>query len=203
MGLTFYYEGILRNTDQIDELKKEVQDICINMNWPYQLWPLELLKKAEPKNQSHPNIHDLRGISITPENCETLFLTFLADGRLISPVYFTYSKGKKPEESDYYLFVKTQFAGADTHLALMKLMIHLQQKYFAKLEVQDEGRYWETRDENILRQSFHTYEVLFEKVANALSQIESDPDESPDSIADKIEQRLKESFDESSSESIE
>jgi len=199
MGLTFYYEGKLLNTNQIDELKKEVLDICISLDWPYQLWPLEALKKLEPNNQTHPNIHDLRGISVTPENCDTLFLTFLPDGRLFSPVYFTYSKGKKPEESDYYLFVKTQFAGADTHLALMKLLIHLEQKYFAKLEVQDDGRYWETRDEKALRQSFHVYEELFEKVTAALSGIESDPDETPESIAGKIERRLKERFDEQSS----
>lgn len=192
MGLTFYYKGKLRDINRIDELKKEVQDICISMNWPYQLWPLKSLKKTKTENQSHPTIYDLRGISLTPENCETLSLTFLPDGRLISPVYFTHSEGKKPRGLDFYLFVKTQFAGADTHLALMKLMIHLQQKYFEKLEVQDEGRYWETRDEKVLRLSFHQYEELFKKVADALSGIESDPDETPEVIADKIEQRLKE-----------
>jgi len=194
MGLTFYYKGKLRNPQQVDQLIHEVRDISISMKWEYQVWPLQAFTEKQIIPEKHPNIYDLRGISVTPENCETLSLTFLPDGRLISPVYFVLEKDKKPSGNDFLLFTKTQFAGVDTHLALMKLLIYLQQKYFETLHVEDEGRYWETRDEKILRETFQRYEVLIDTVADALEGIQSGPDETPESIADKIERVLKEKF---------
>jgi hypothetical protein len=190
MGLAFYYEGKLRDPHQTDDLKKEVKDICISMNWPYQLWPLEPSNKSDIKNLHHPNIYDLRGISFTPENCETVWLTFLPDGRLISPVYFIFSNAKKPEGLDFYLFTKTQYAGVTTHLAIMKLLIYLDKNYFEELKVTDEGKYWETRDESILQKQFKIYNDLMDIVSDALSNIKISPGESAESIADKIENRL-------------
>jgi hypothetical protein len=196
MGLTFYYKGKLRNPQQADEIIQEVRDISISMTWEYQVWPLKSFSEKEIiLNENHPNIYDIKGISVTPKNCESLFLTFLPDGTLISPVYFVLEKDKKPRGSDFLLHTKTQFAGVETHLALMKLLIYLQQKYFAKLHVEDEGRYWETRDEKILRATFHRYEELFETVVNALSGIKPSPDDTPDTIADKIERVLKQMID--------
>jgi len=191
MGLTFYYEGKLRDPQRIDELKKEVQEICISMKWPYQLWPMKHLKKSDESKEGHHDLYDLKGISLTPENCEPLFLTFLPDGRLISPVFFMFSKGKKPEQSDFHLFTKTQYAGVQTHLALMKLLIHLKEKYFEELNVIDEGKYWETKDENILQNQFGLYGEALDKLAEVLLTIDSTPGESGKSIADKIEKGLK------------
>jgi hypothetical protein len=45
-----------------------------------------------------------------------------------------------------WCFVKTQFGPVEGHVALVELLAALKREFFADLEVQDEGGYWETRD---------------------------------------------------------
>lgn len=62
-------------------------------------------------------------------------------------------------------FVKTQFSGKETHVKVIGLFKKIEKK-FSSLEIIDEGEYWETGDENILR-------ARIEEVEGMMAQIKS------------------------------
>ena len=191
MGLSFHYNAIIRDSKHVQELTTEVKDICLSLGWEFQIWPLENLAGDNPDYRiNNYELNDLKGISFTPENCETVFLTFLPDNNLVSPVDFILGKELHPYTNDRTLSTKTQFAGIDCHLAIMKLMLYLKEKYFSKLDITDEGQYWETKNEDILKKQFQLYEGYLNAVSDAFSELKSIPGESPASLADRIEQIL-------------
>ena len=187
MGLSIHYSATIQNTDRIDELITEVTDICQSLNWSYQI-----IKE--------PNADQLNGICFSPEDCEPIFLTFLPGGRMCSPVNLMnrdiYEKNGLDAEMIYTTSTKTQFAGADAHVAVIKLLRYLKEKYFAVFELNDEGMYWETMDEKVLLSQFARYEFLLKAVGDALSEMKTIPGETPLSLADRIEKMLKDKFGE-------
>ena len=99
----------------------------------------------------------------SPIGCEPVFLTFTPDGCLSSPVLRQFEI-----EPITTISVKTQFAGPDIHLTLMELLKHLQARYFAAFELSDEGGFWESGDEKVLRKQFQRYSLLLDAVQNAM-----------------------------------
>jgi hypothetical protein len=187
MGLSIHYSGTIKDIALIDELIAEVTDICQSFNWSYHII-------------SEPNTYHLNGICFSPQDCEPIFLTFLPDGRMCSFVNLMnkdlYTKNGLDEELVYTTSTKTQFAGIDMHIAVTKLLRYLKEKYFSVFELSDEGMYWETKDEIVLKKQFAKYDFLLDAVANALSEMKTVPGETPSSLADRIEKMLKEKFDE-------
>src|SRR6266508_4286767 len=147
MGLSIHYSGKIKNTDLIPNLVEEVKDICISLQWKYHLFDDELVK----------------GICFSPPECEPLFFTFSKTGVLCSPVLLQYKIHPATTIS-----VKTQFAGIEAHKAVIKLLKHLKAKYFTEFELNDEGGYWESDDEQILQQQFRNYELILDTVSEAL-----------------------------------
>ena len=172
MGLTFHYKGTIRSLHLIDEMTEEVKDICKSLNWDYRIWEKkETKRRYKSKSQaviSQPTPEDVKGISISPPECETLFLTFLPNGDLCSPIKLIYYDPATNDIMIEMIHTKTQFAGPDTHIALMELLRYLNEKYFAKLEVDDEGMYWGKWDKKILYSQFSKYNVLLDIVVGAL-----------------------------------
>ena len=68
-------------------------------------------------------------------------------------------------------FCKTQYATrfVDCHLLVIKLLDMLQETDF-KLDVSDEGDYWETRDLEVLAKNINDYTVLLGDVFDSLKQ---------------------------------
>ena len=185
MGLSIHYSGTIKDMALIDELIAEVTDICQGLNWSYQII-------------QEPNADKINGICFSPEECEPIFLTFLPDGRMCSPVNLMcrdiYEKNGLDAEQIYTTSTKTQFAGADAHMAIIRLLRYLKQKYFSVFELNDEGDYWETMDEKVLLSQFAKYDFLLNAVADALSEMKAVPGETPLSLADRIEKMLKDKF---------
>lgn len=178
MGLTFHYSGTIQSYTFIDELTEEVKDICQNLDWNY-----TILKKEKNSN--------LKGIVILPQNSEPLFLTFLPDSRLCSPLSLMFDNDPANDPIYYYtIHTKTQFAGADIHITLLKLLRHLGNKYFAELHVEDEGLYWETQNESVLLKQFEKYNYALEMVTKALAGIEIIPGETTTSFIERLEKML-------------
>ena len=98
--------------------------------------------------------------------------------------------GEKDDPYYYTSFTKTQYAGPDAHMAIIKLLRYLENKYFSAFELQDEGMYWETMDEKILRNQFLKYEFALNALTAALSNMKAIPGETPDSLAERIEGEL-------------
>ena len=69
-------------------------------------------------------------------------------------------------------FCKTQYATrfVDCHLLVIKLLDMLQETGF-KLDVRDEGNYWETRDLSVLGKDINDYTVLLGGVFDSLKQV--------------------------------
>ncbi len=66
------------------------------------------------------------------------------------------------------LFIKTQGGGEEQHRAIVGLLKYLSQQYFETFKAVDEGRYWETMDEELLRERFEDYRMLIGAFKNAL-----------------------------------
>ena len=185
MGLSIHYSGKIKNTDCVDELIAEVTDICQSLNWTYHII-------------REPNGDQLNGLFFSPENCEPICLAFLPDGRMCSPFNLMnrdiYEKNGLDAELIYTTSTKTQFAGADAHMAVIKLLSYLKEKYFAVFELNDEGMYWETMDEKVLASQFSKYDFLLNAVADAFSEMKAIPGETSLSLADRIEKMLKDKF---------
>ncbi|MCK6692591.1 MAG: hypothetical protein L6Q97_10870 [Thermoanaerobaculia bacterium] len=92
------------------------------------------------------------------------------------------------------MHVKTQFAGPDVHIALVKLLKYLEKKYLDAVEVTDEGDYWETEDRARLEKNFDTLTHFIKVVGDALENYQGPmpEDGSPRSLADLIEKILRE-----------
>ncbi len=185
MGLTIHYSGKLRNPANLPSLIEEAADISQTMKWPY-----EVLERTSDV--------PVGGILIAPEGSEPLWLTFHEEGFMCNPMLYAYVQeveGKGiPQDAEQWLFTKTQYAGVEVHMALIRLMRHLSQKYFEKFEVHDESQYWETNDEDLCRKRFGEYNLVIGMVGDALDSLKIDPTETSESIADKIEKLLHERF---------
>ncbi len=198
MGLSIHYQGEIKRYDLIEELVFEAEDICKSLNWKYHTW----MKTSSVNDDAHVNnpdfinyIHeDLKGISIMPDECEPVELVFFPSGKLCSPIKLKFNDAATNDLMVEYVSTKTQYAGIDTHLAVLKLLQYFKDKYFSFFELSDEGMYWETKDEEILKTQFAKYNFIVHSVRNALKDFKALPGETPESLADRLEELLKKKF---------
>lgn len=137
----------------------------------------------------------LNGIVFTPPECESVFLTFTAEGRLFSPLQTemeeTYKKAGLDASMIYWSSVKTQYAGIGIHKVIIELFRYLSRTYFKQFELKDEGLYWETNDEAVLQAQFDAYELALQTVTDALAGMQKKAGESTSDLATRIETVLK------------
>lgn len=202
MGLTLHYSARLRRPELLPALSAEIADICDSLNWPYRLcdevFEVEAQYVPEEPGDSPVKIVPLRGIVFTPPDCETFSITFTPTWRLSSAMNLMAADIFSDPEWVYHVHVKTQFAGPDVHIALVKLLKYLEKKYLDTVEVTDEGDYWETEDRARLEQNFATLTHFINVVGDALENYEGPmpEDGSPQSLADLIERILREKLGE-------
>jgi len=194
MGLSIHYKGRIRDYTAIDSLVAETADLCNSLDWPWQVFDTDksLLKPGDRAEQYSP--YDVKGISFNPPGCETTFLTFLPDGILCSPLALIFYEPQDKESFIEVVHTKTQYAGPEVHVALIRLLRYLSEKYFESFHLDDEGYYWETNDKQVLKEQFAAYHVIFESLSHALENLKPVPGESAESLADRIEEILKEKF---------
>ena len=192
MGLSIHYNGRISNYSLINELVEEVQDICDSLRWDYHIWNSHpsIDDITNYKEKTGYTLHHLNGISISVLDCETIFFTFLPDGRLSSPLNLLAQGAYTDKEMIYTVATKTQYAGPDTHMALVKLIRYLKEKYLTDLQVEDEGLYWETGDEKILLSQFEKYNHALSVIEAALLDFKAIPGETAQSLAERLEQLL-------------
>jgi hypothetical protein len=181
MGLSIHYSGSIRKYAMIDELVTETADICQSLGWLYHII-------------DGNNTDNLKGICFSPQECEPVFLTFLPTGRMCSPVNLMnkdiYEENELDRELLYTTSTKTQYAGPDAHIAIIKLLRYIKEEYFLAFELNDEGMYWETMDEKVLLEQFARYEFLLNAVSDTLSNMKAMPGETAQSLADRLERLL-------------
>lgn len=106
----------------------------------------------------------------------------------------------KPE--DVWIFVKTQFAGPETHVWIVGLLKYIQKHYLPELQVRDEGEYWETGNYETLKEKMNLINDKIEVISGELSRVTGSHLEklSADELASMIEALLAAKFDEEDGE---
>ena len=137
-GVTINYEGSAKDSNAIGAILSEATSFGKGRGWrvePVAKDKVELERVIDEKTSKYTGA--LRGIILYPHDmCEPVHIEF---------------------GSDMFMqdFVKTQFAGANIHVAVIDLLRHLK-SYFASLKVDDEGEYWETSDKAKLEKHIAT-----------------------------------------------
>ena len=168
MGLCIYYSGRIKDAESLPQLIEEVKDVATVYGWKYKVdecsFPNNTLDTQE-------NLDSIYGISFTPPNCETISITFLSNGVMACSagiLLFGNSQNENERNNIFRLFAKTQYAGMATHAIIINLFRHLNSKYFTDFNMIDEGEYWETADENVLRKNFKAYDALLDNFCLSL-----------------------------------
>lgn len=173
MGVTLFYRGRLNTPKDIPAITNELEDICISAEWKYRIY-----------DESNNELRKLpfRGISFLPHpKSENVWMLFLNDGTLFFPL-----SGETEEATDTLAWssTKTQFAGADTHIALCRLFKYLSDRWFAQFEVIDDGGFWGEENSKALRKNIGIVNDAITALEEGLSGLSTEEMES-------VEQRVK------------
>lgn len=179
MGLSFHYSGSIAKPELLPKLIEEVLDIVKIYGWKNSIYetsfPNNCLSGITEYNDT------IFGVSITPPACETIFFCFLSNGRMSSPAHSKFfGKSKDQDESPflYLISVKTQFSNPLIHATIIQIFRYLNQRYFSDFQLSDEGQYWETNNEEILKANFAKYEALLDSFHLGLETIPMEANES-------------------------
>ena len=169
MGLSFHYKGKIKEAKMLAPLVTDVIDFAKAHGFDYQT---DVFEQAFPEGEltDYQGDDQLYGIVFTPKECEPIFLTFVRNGRLCSPVQFAF---QTKAESDFFYLIstKTQYAGAETHALVIDFLRYLREKYFSEFELQDEGKYWETQDKELLIAEFDKLQRSIDRLSAMLEMM--------------------------------
>jgi hypothetical protein len=155
MGVTIHYSFKLKEPASLKLLVEEVKDICQSMDWKYDIINQSLIDATNSfeTNKLRFGEDDIAGILFSPHpKSEPVWLIFLPNGKSTTIANIQFFDYTSDNEMLYWAFTKTQFAGAETHKAIVKLLKYLSATYFVKTEVEDETGYWETGNEELLKE---------------------------------------------------
>lgn len=170
MGLTIHYNGKLKNANDLKSLIDDVKDVAIAEKWDYFVF------EEQFENNSFSEIIDrenLYGIMITPPKSEPFSMSFLSNGRMSSILNFNVMQLGKDinEELLYAVFTKTQYSGYENHKKLILLLDFISKRYLEDFECKDDGYYWESRDEDLLKKTFEKYTNLIDGFTSSIEMI--------------------------------
>lgn len=189
MGITIHYRGQLKSPDLIKPICSELKDIAQSMGWEYTLLNEDFVKPNTAKlelNEKGCEITGhlpLKGITLSiHKDCSSFALFFDVNGALRDPILMAQPEVRENKALSF-ISIKTQFAPPDIHITIIKLLKYLQKKFFRDLEVIDEGKYWDTEDEEILKEKL---KFLSDKI-DAVSKILNDAQEELKSYGSNLE----------------
>lgn len=136
MGVTIHFEGQLKSDSEFDTLMEIANDFAEHYQLPYSFFKEKSKKLDRVKDEKDWDyIGPTKGIKIQPDvNSDPLWLEF---------------------DKDNYLqeYCKTQFSDTYTHLIIVDLLRKIE-PFFKELLVFDEGEFWDTEDEELLKSHF-------------------------------------------------
>jgi len=185
MGLAIHYSGRLRKTEYLPTLIEEIKDVSNVYGWKY-----HILNTCFPNDafDNHVSLENVYGVNFTPTECETISLTFLSNGTIVCPARISFFAHTQNEPYIYTVSVKTQFAGVILHQLIIRLFKYLNGKYFEDFQLSDESYYWETDDENLMREKFKEYDSLLD---NFVLSVQTFPIESGEDIVSYFDRLMK------------
>ncbi len=199
MGVTIHYNGIIERA-RLAETLDAARLYCAENRWLYYDLDERIIGTVERLVERRETEIEIDGIQAT--NVESVTRTFPIDdtlrGILINvhekadPLRLTFNEAG---ELAYYmplddagaywemktLFTKTQFAGAEIHIAVCDFLRFLQDNYFPGLNVYDEANYFESGDAARAAQQIGLLDDIMERLQTALED-ETNADETADLI---------------------
>ena len=185
MGLSIHFSGRLRKAEYLPAVVEEIKDISDVYGWKYHIYNTYFPSCTFDTCTSFENVY---GISFTPANCETISLAFLSNGMMVCPSRIAFFAHTENESYIYTVSVKTQFADVFMHQLLIRLFKYLNKNYFEDFKLSDESCYWETDDENLMRERFKEYDNLLDNVAFS---VQTFPIESGEDVVSYFERLMK------------
>lgn len=181
MGITIHYKGKLNNLEQVCSVIDELKDISEIMAWKYSIldndWNSQLTAQLlQTDNGVKFTGHlPLKGITIKlhPE-CESFPVLFDKNGYLQSVSGMVFNPWEVESADSNFLFIKTQYAPPEIHIAIIKLLKYLKDKYISDLNVIDEGSYWESEDKELLIRKISFIKDKMDQVESIISSISND-----------------------------
>ena len=168
-GVTIHYEGYATSTNAVGLVISSATAFAKKHGWAVKGASADkgkLERVVDEKNKDYEG--RITGIVIYPgKNCEPLYLQF----------------GDDLFMQDY---TKTQFAGPAVHLDIIALFDELK-PHFRKLDILDEGEYWETRNRAVLEKHIATVNKMIEEIKRQKPQTKGPFTLPSGRIADVIE----------------
>lgn len=203
MGVSIHYRGRLADIKNTKTICEELAVIADKMNWHYvrldEDWSQSADASIEVREQDLQTTGRLsrKGIVLTlGPKCETLGFLFDSYGYLRDPISMLNNPEETLKPEDYWISVKTQYAGPKTHIWIIGLLKYLKTFYIPDLEVQDEGNYWQTGSFEILKEKMDFVGEKIAAVSATLSRVTKGHIESfsGDEVASMIEALLRDTF---------
>lgn len=186
MGLSIHYQGSFKNAKALPLMIEEVVTIANANCWDYFDFENEF---PNATFTTIPEKENLYGVCISPPGCEMVSFSFLSNGKMCGAEKLQFNKHLETLEEDenlYYLHTKTQYAGIEIHKKIIILFDYLSATYFDNFELKDEGRFWETRDEELLKTIFNRYTNLIESFQSSLENFSINEGESAEDYVLRI-----------------
>jgi hypothetical protein len=132
-GVTIHYEGRAADTAAVERILVAASDEAKSNGWQSRdasSPDVSMKRVIDEKDVSYRG--SIRGIVIQPQpDCEPVYLQF---------------------DSNMFMqdFVKTQFAGPEVHMQIVRLFKRIQ-PLLASLRIEDEGEYWDSGNKTTLQ----------------------------------------------------
>ena len=139
-GVTIHFNGQLKGAKAIEEVKSAACAVakshswrCVPVSGPEDPSLDRITLQSLQELDGRPSLSAANGVVIYPAGMsEPLYLVFGARNKLNN-------------------FIKTQFAGPETHIGVIDVFDAIK-PFFRSLEIEDEGRYWKTRNRAFLEE---------------------------------------------------
>lgn len=183
MGVTIFYKGQLQSPELLTPLTEELASLAEEMGWKHFRFADEKPFITGVSLQLHPQ-------------AEPLGFFFDTAGRLVNiaaaGVFLRDHAGEQDrfDESCYLCWCKTQFAGPFTHKMAIELPDYLEKKYFAILEITDEGDYYPGRNEQELMQRMDFLNKMMDAVTHLL-----ETGRAPENLPEPQRKQLQEGYE--------
>lgn len=178
MGITIYYKGNLNNADKRKETVDTIKYIGETAEWEVNI--IDERKK---------NLYG--AVLQVHEECDPLPFLFDSTGRLRSLFWLA----GYASDDDLWTFTKTQFAGFEAHIIIIKFLDFIKKNFISDLEVKDDTDYWTHRNSLILQKNFRQTDFLISSFGKMLSSEKFDfSAENTEILVKKIENAFEELF---------
>ncbi|OOG57294.1 hypothetical protein [Rhodanobacter sp. C03] len=132
-GVTIHFNGQLKDASDVEKVAEAACAVAKAKSWRCE--SVSGPKDAALDNITVQSLRELDGSAdLSKANGVVIYPADMSE-----PLYLVFGAKNKLDN-----FIKTQFAGADTHIGVIEIFDAVK-PFFRRLEITDEGRYWETR----------------------------------------------------------